>query len=74
MAQIRESIGELPIITSEDAETNEEESTPTVASPKAPAAKRILADGTYATETAYTSTKPVSPTTTPKHCIKCTDD
>lgn len=58
--QLRKVIGELPILASEqrlldDAGAEEEEKKDEV---KAEAAKpRVLADGTYATETAFTSSQ-----------------
>lgn len=62
MFEIRKVIGEIPILASEqrlldeaeaaDEATNEKQSE----APKAVTTTRVLADGTYATETVYTST------------------
>ncbi len=60
MASIRESIGEIPIVESEERQKEGMESivdgvvSPIVKGPK------VLADGTYATESAY-SKAPTSP-------------
>lgn len=61
--QIRESVGEVPIVQSEqrlhlagDEEKTQEESTTTTGSSK----PVVLADGTYATESALTSDKKIS--------------
>ncbi|KAG0269380.1 coatomer subunit beta [Actinomortierella ambigua] len=56
---IRAALGEIPILASEQrllTESQEEEEKPAEAKPSAPApARRVLADGTYATESAFTS-------------------
>ncbi|GAN00994.1 coatomer protein [Mucor ambiguus] len=60
--QIRHALGEIPLLASEqklldatEAADNEEEKTDKAAVPSGAAApRRILADGTYATESAYT--------------------
>ncbi|KAF9976202.1 coatomer subunit beta [Actinomortierella ambigua] len=56
---IRAALGEIPILASEQrllTEAQEEEEKPAEAKPSAPTpARRVLADGTYATESAFTS-------------------
>ncbi|KAG0239327.1 coatomer subunit beta [Actinomortierella wolfii] len=56
---IRAALGEIPILASEQrllAEAQNEEEKPVESKPAAPApARRVLADGTYATESAFTS-------------------
>ncbi|KAK4685797.1 coatomer subunit beta, partial [Tremellales sp. Uapishka_1] len=59
--EIRKVIGEIPILASEqrlldEAEAADDTATEKAPEPKAISTTRVLADGTYATETVYTST------------------
>ncbi|WVW86977.1 hypothetical protein I302_109033 [Kwoniella bestiolae CBS 10118] len=59
--EIRKVLGEIPILASEqrlldEAEAADENTTEKEEAPKAVTTTRVLADGTYATETVYTST------------------
>lgn len=62
MASIRQSMGEIPIVESEeklrDSMDSPKEGIVSTAGNKGP---KILADGTYATESSYVSKSPTSP-------------
>ena len=62
MASIRGSIGEMPIVESEERlKEGVVSSLDVLASPVANKGPKVLADGTYATESVYVSKDPSSP-------------
>ena len=65
LSRIRESIGEIPIVESEERLRDGSAVTDGVVFSSSPTSRKgpkVLADGTYATESAYVSTSPTSPT------------
>ena len=67
MQQIMSSVGKIPILDNEVLDDEEE-----VKIEQKKPAKKLLADGTYATESAFTSASPTSNNVLVKHPIRST--